>query len=354
MVSGNRSGATMTTRNNQCPVRRPVSQDVLSLFQGAERVLVLTHQNPDGDALGSASGLALALCGQGKTAHIYLTGNRSDNLLFLVENLTVLEAVEEPEQYDLVALLDCHGFDRLGPDEGPALAALLAGTKKTAPLAVIDHHLLGDRETASSTWLWDSSASSTGELVTDLLSALEWSYSKEAADALLLAIASDTGFFSQTNATSGALAAASDLVAAGGSLEEVDRRIRKDWPPRRLRLMGLVLNSLELHFNGRVAIMSVTPAMLEAAQAEMSDTEDFVEMGRSLAGVDLSVLIKDSGGGQGAVRVGLRSRGEVNAQALAKSFGGGGHRQASAYNDPCAADAREVKTRLLAVVEKYL
>ncbi len=332
----------------------PVSRAVLSLFQSARRILLLTHHNPDGDALGSSAGLALALQAQGRSAHLYLTGSHQDNLNFLLEGLTVLEEVREAEQYDLAVLLDCHGFDRLGEAEGPALKAALEALARPLPLVVIDHHLANESEAEAGTWIWDPGASSTGELVAQLLAALGWPCSEEGAEALLLAIASDTGFFSQANVTPGALRAAADLVAAGGSLERVDRRVRRDWHVRRLRLMGLALSSLETHFGGQVAVMSVTPAMLEAAGAAMSDTEELVEMGRGLAGVRLAALVKDSGGGRGTVRVSLRSRDRVNARALAKVFGGGGHLEASAYNDPGAADAAEVKARFLAEAEKYL
>lgn len=331
-----------------------ISPKILARFEDAQNILLMAHHNPDGDALGSIVGLALALRGQGKNAALHLTGSRQDSLEFLLEGQVVLSEVKDLAPYDLMALLDCHGFDRLGPSAGPAMEALVNAQDAPPPLVVIDHHLVNENEAGLPVWIWDPHASSTGELVVRLLNALEWDYSAEAAEALLLAIASDTGFFSQTNATPGALRAAADLVAAGGSMERVDRRIRKDWHIRRLRLMGLALNALELHCDDQVAVTAVTPAMLEAAQAEMSDTEDLVEMGRALSGVRMSALIKDYGKGPGTVRVSLRSRDGANARALAKTFGGGGHREASAYNDPVADGADMAKKHFLAEVEKYL
>ncbi len=331
----------------------PIARETLARFQNAKKALLLTHYGPDGDALGSSAALAMALEAKGKTAHLYCAGSRQENLNFVIEKVKLLDEVRDADQYDLAVLLDCHDLKRTGPEDGPRLAALFAALSKPLPIVVIDHHLASETEEASG-WVWDPAASSTGEMVLRLLNALGWEYSTEAAEAMLLAIASDTGFFSQANTTPGALRAAADLVAAGGSLEQVDRRVRKDWHVRRLRLMGLALNSLELHYGGRVAVMTVTPEMLKLAQAEMSDTEDLVDMARALSGVKLAALIKDAGKGRGTVRVSLRSRDQVSARDLAKSFGGGGHREASAYNDHGADDAESVKARFLAEAQKHL
>jgi phosphoesterase RecJ-like protein len=116
--------------------------------------------------------------------------------------------------------------------------------------------------------------------------------------------------------------------------------------------MGLALDSLRLYFDGRLAVMTVTPAALRTAGAVMADSEDLVDLGRSLVGVILSALVKDEG--LGPPRVSLRSREPVNASALAGLFGGGGHRLAAAYNDPQAATAEEAVANLLARAESFL
>jgi phosphoesterase RecJ-like protein len=141
-------------------------------------------------------------------------------------------------------------------------------------------------------------------------------------------------------------------TSGGGLLETVHRRLREELPLQRLKLKGLALDSLRLHCDGRLALMAVTPATLKAAGAVMADTEDLVELGRSLAGVTLSALIKDHGAGR--LRVSLRSREPVNASALASLFGGGGHRLAAAYNDDLAATAEEAAANLLARAGNFL
>ena len=330
-----------------------MTDQILELFRRAKSTLILSHHNPDGDALGSSAGLALTLEKYGCRAAAHLAGSWSEHLGFLCEGLTIDEGLENLGQYDLTVLLDCHSFDRLGPG-GRTVAAKLRKVSPPAPLVVIDHHLVTEDETLGDTWVVRPEASSTGEMVWDLLKSLGWTPPPEAVRAMLVAIATDTGFFSQSNTTPGALRAAGDLVALGGDLEDVNRRVRETRPLRALKLKGAVLETMEVEFDGRMAVMVVTPETLEKVGAVMADTENFVEMGRDLTGVTLSALVKDSGNGPGSVRVSLRSRRGVDAQGLAKLFGGGGHRQASAYNDPTAADAAEAVKNLLAKAEAFL
>jgi len=330
-----------------------MTEEILELFRRSKSALILSHHNPDGDALGSSAGLALTLGEYGCRAAVHLAGSWSEHLGFLIEGLEIDDRLDDPARYDLAVLLDCHSFDRLGPG-GRKVAGKLRKVSPQAPLVVVDHHLLAEDEEVENTWVVRPEASSTGEMVWELLKSLEWTPPPAAVRALLMAISTDTGFFSQTNTTPGSLRAAADLVALGGDLEEVNRRVKETRPLRALKLKGAVLESLEVRFDGRLAVMVVTPEMLAKTGAVMADTENFVEMGRDLTGVTLSVLVKDSGGGPGTVRVSLRSRRGVDAQGLAKLFGGGGHRQASAYNDPQAAGAAEAVQNLLDKAEAFL
>lgn len=325
-----------------------VSSEIRAALDQPGRVLIMGHHNPDGDALGSSSALARTLGDKGFECRLYLPGEWSDNLNFLMEGLS---ADPEPKasDYDLIFILDCHDYDRFGP-AGPKLAEEL----KALPTVVIDHHLLSEGEKSGAMWIHHPRASSTGELVWRMLADLGWRPSKEAAQRLLLAIASDTGFFGQSNTTPDCLRASADLLELGGDLTEIKRRIMFDQPLRRMKLMGLALDSLELHFDGRLAAMIVDPAMLKMVGAGMADTENFVELGRSLAGVRLSVLIKDEGRGPGSIRVSLRSRDDVDARSLAMLFGGGGHTQAAAYNDGRAGSAEEALKNILAEAERFL
>lgn len=326
-----------------------IAAEALDLVRRSARGLVVTHHNPDGDALGSAAGLALTLMNQGARVEVLLRGSWPDHLAFVLDGLKVRGDLSGPQDYDLVILLDCHAFDRLG-DGFESLATDLAGL----PLLVVDHHPLAASEVAGASWVLRPEASSTGELVWELILALGWAPPRAAGQALLLAMSSDTGFFTQSNTTPGALRAAADLLELGGDLASIHQRVRQDMPLRRLKLMGLALDSLVLHCGGRLATMIVDQEMLEATGAQLADTEDFVEFGRSLAGVELSAFFKKKGSGPGPIRVSLRSRDRVDARALALAFGGGGHRQAAAYNDPTASDIQTALANFLAQADRFL
>lgn len=331
------------------PVGIKIAAETLDQVRQAARLLVVTHHNPDGDALGSAAGLALTLLSQGRQVEVLLRGFWPDHLAFVLDGLKVRSELGDYTGYDLVILLDCHAFDRLGPG-----FESLANTLADRPLLVIDHHPLSETELARENWILHPESSSTGELVWELIQSLGWIPPLAAGRALLLAMSSDTGFFTQSNTTAGALRAAADLVELGGDLAEINQRVRQDLPLRRLKLTGLALDSLTLHFQGRLATMIVDQDMLKASGAILADTEDFVEFGRSLVGVELSAFFKDKGQGPGSIRVSLRSRDAVDARALALAFGGGGHRQAAAYNDPTAADIPSALENFLAKVETFL
>lgn len=335
------------------PAADGLGPEMLEVCREARRPLILCHHNPDGDALGSAVALSLVFSQQGRKPEVHLVGCWSEHLAFMLEGVDQVPAVADFSVYDLVVLLDCHSFDRLGP-EGAGLKEALAKAEPRPPLVVIDHHLLGAGEEIGPLGLHDAAASSTGELVWRLIRALGWAAPQKALQAVLMAMAADTGFFSQSNTTAGAFRAAAELIEAGGDIEDIKRRLRMEQPLRRLKLMGLALSTLETHLDGRLGVMTVDPAMLTAAGAKMSDTEEFVEIVRSLSGVGLAVLIKDDGRGPGTIRVSLRSRPEIDARALAAHFGGGGHRQASAYNDARAVDAKEALANLLAEAGRYL
>jgi len=318
---------------------------VLDFLERARQILILTHNNPDGDALGSARALALTLAASGRRADLALTGTWTQALSFLLADLSVIDFPDDFSAYDLVTLLDCHSLGRL---EKIGLQTFSADSS----LVVIDHHPLKEAEKTGAAWFLDPTASSTGEMVWRLLSAMNLNRPLAAEEALLLAMASDTGFFSQNNTTTTTFKAAADLVERGVSLEAVHRHLRGNWPLKYFKLMGRTLDSLKLYCGNRLAVMTVTPDDLRAVGAVMADTENLVEIGRGLAGVTLSVLVKDNG--LGGIRVSLRSREPVNAANLAALFGGGGHRQASAYNDSQAATVEEAVDNLLARVDNFL
>jgi phosphoesterase RecJ-like protein len=312
--------------------------------------MVLGHQHPDGDALGAAAGLASILRDMGKAAVVGISGRVAPNLNFLMDPPRHFLRVDRPDPgiiapYGLLIYVDCHGPSRVWPDSGPG------DWERLPPNLVIDHHVHNEELQGALAVFHDRDASSTGELVGRLAKSVGAGLRGKAVEALLTAIASDTGFFSQDNATQWSLREAADLVAMGGSLARLHERLSSGFSLPRMRLLSLSLASLELFLGDRVAVMLLTDPMLEAASARIEDSDGFIDYPRALANVLLAALIKVDG--QGGVKVSLRSRHPVSSRRIAMGFGGGGHELAAAYTDPCPSP-EEARERFLSAVSSYI
>jgi phosphoesterase RecJ-like protein len=178
-------------------------------------------------------------------------------------------------------------------------------------------------------------------MVARIVKSINAPFSEPMLEAVLAAIVSDTGFFTQANTTASSLREAADMVAMGGDLEGVNTKLNQSFSPARMRLLSLSLGSMEFFREGRVAVMSLTARMLAEARASLEDAEGFVDFPRSVKGVELAAFLKEDG--RGRVKVSLRSRYPVSARAVATGYGGGGHVLAAAYTDhsPTCAEARE-------------
>ncbi|MDR2459878.1 MAG: bifunctional oligoribonuclease/PAP phosphatase NrnA [Deltaproteobacteria bacterium] len=316
----------------------PTSSFIASLL-GANKILIAGHSDPDGDALGSATALALALRDRGKEVKVGHIGRITPNLFFLMDPKELFFELPYNGSYlgeiDLLVFVDCHGPERVWQDLGHQEFLALP------PFLVIDHHQYDGKIDGPIDIFHDPIASSTGELICRLLKAGDFTFTAPIVRALLTAIVSDTNFFTQTNATASALKEAGDLVALGGNLEDINVRLNYSWSIGRMRLLSQSLNSLELYCNGQLATMLLTAEMLRAADATLEDADGFVDYPRGIEGVLLAVFFKEVG--RGKVKVSMRSRHPVSAREIAQAFGGGGHVMASAYTEltPFAQEAKE-------------
>ncbi|MDR2444148.1 MAG: DHH family phosphoesterase, partial [Deltaproteobacteria bacterium] len=279
------------------------SDEFLSLFLSGQRILVVGHLNPDGDALGAATAVALALKSLGREVKVALTGLVASSLNFLMFPremfIKIPYSPELAQSFDRLILVDCHTLHRAWTE--PAAFAVTP----VLPFVAIDHHRLSSEPTHYQAAFLDHKASATCELVFKVLKKLEVPFTDEIVRALLAGLISDTGSFSQGNVTSECLRQASELVAKGGDIEGITRFVKQNWPLSRLRLLAKSLSTLSVHFGGRVATLMVTELMLREAQSDLSETEGLVEYTLLLAGVEMGALIKYNGPGQ--TRVSLRS-----------------------------------------------
>jgi phosphoesterase RecJ-like protein len=294
--------------------------EILSTLQEAKRVLVAAHIYPDGDALGSQLALGECLESLGKEVFFYSEEKVGHLYDFLPGCEKLRHAVADISGFDCVVTVDCADAQRLGK-----LADRLLSAKR---LIMIDHHaghnLFGDLH-----WV-DPGRASTGEMVYDLMVALGAEISCDAAYCLYTAVVSDTGSFRYSSTTADTFRVAAELVNRGVKPSEVAGKLFDNFTINRLRLLKLVLDSLEVHADDRIAFITATREMFDETGTTPADTENFINYPRSLLSVRVAAFIKETR--NGVVSVSLRSKGDdCDVAAVAIEFGGGGHRNAAGF-----------------------
>ncbi|PID77400.1 MAG: phosphoesterase [Deltaproteobacteria bacterium] len=301
-----------------------VPEELLQVIREQTDFLLLTHVHPDGDALGSMFGLAEILRGMGKNALCFTEEPVSHLFDFLPDcrNVShdwhdVSSFAEEAAGNMAVVAMDCGDAARLGKYEKDLL--------NYRPFLVIDHHK-SHQDFGSCNWV-EPDCSSTGEMIFELAGALGAKIPYKAAFDLYTAILTDTGSFRYECTSPRTLQIASELLAAGVRPEEVASKVYDNYTKERLRLMEMVLATLELYADEQLAVIYAAGEMFEQSGASYHDTEGLIDFPRSLKSVKAAVLIKEAE--KNMVSVSLRAKGECDVAEIAGQFGGGGHRNAA-------------------------
>jgi len=303
-----------------------IPDEIVQAITAKGNVLLLTHVHPDGDALGSLFGLAELLESLGKNVFCFLEEPVSHLYDFLPGcerancSLQLLRDFVSDDQSEIVVIaLDCGDEDRLGKYKEEFL--------QIAPFVVIDHHL-SHQNFGTHRWV-DANCSSTGEMVYEMAVALGADINLKAAYNLYVAICADTGSFRYDSTRARTLHIAAELVEKGVKPEKVGGHLYDNYTQERLKLMEFVLATVTLCESNQIALMFVTQQMLEESRATMHDVEGFIDYPRSLRSVKVAVFIKE--GKDGQVAVSMRAKGDCDVAAIAKIFGGGGHRNAAGF-----------------------
>ncbi|HEU4949206.1 MAG TPA: bifunctional oligoribonuclease/PAP phosphatase NrnA [Candidatus Deferrimicrobiaceae bacterium] len=303
------------------------------------RFLVACHENPEGDAIGSELALALALRKMGKTATVLNADPVPGNLLFLPGADTVVFE-EDGSRYDVAVVLDCGSPERTGR---------VAPELRKCPLLVsIDHHRTnGDRGELS---LVDPDAAATGLLIHRVLSAMGYDICLDVATNIYVAVLTDTGSFHYSSSSPEAFEVAGEMVRRGVDPWAVAERVYETQSAHRLRLLGRVLDSLEVSAGGKVASITTMRETLREFAAGKDALEGFINYPRSIVGVEVAVSFREEEGE--VFRVSFRSKGRVDVSAVASRFGGGGHRNAAGCTVPGALP--DVKRKVLEALAAVL
>jgi len=315
--------------------------EAIEVTRTGGRFLVVSHVSPEGDAIGSLLGLALALRSTGAEVTAYLEDPIPDVFAFLPGASTVVHDLDGAGPFDATFAVDCGQKDRLGKG--------FVHLAEPGRIINIDHHATNDR--FGEVNVIEPEASAAGELVYDFCMAAGIDITPEIAENLYVAIHTDTGSFRYSSATAEAFIKAGDLVKRGAEPWKIASLVYENLPERKYKLLAMVLATLDvINIQGssgiKIATLAVTLDMFKQAGAEKDMADGFVNYARGIEGVQVGILFREAA--PGTYKISMRSKGAVDVAELTKSFGGGGHRNAAGCS--VKGSLEEVKATIIKAI----
>lgn len=324
--------------------RRIIHESAKSLLGKSKSILISGHLSPDGDSLGSMIALARMLCAAGKqavaTADIKALGK--PGFLEGVKDLLPLRKLKR-KKFDLFIYVDASSPDRLPPEVRPFAEKL--------PTITIDHHATSEPKGVS---ILDPAASSAGELVWRFAKWMEWPIDKATADALWVAIVTDTGRFAYDSVTPDTMRVATDLLKRGVRTSMINDILYNSFPMKAMELKRRAWRSLHVWKNRKVAEVTLSRDDFREVRGTKADAEDVVEIPRSVAGNQIALFFYQIPDRTREIRVSIRTRSMYDATALARHFGGGGHIRAAGctVKGSMASAKRQVRRAVKEMLQK--
>ena len=319
---------------------------IIDQLKNSRSILVVSHTNPDGDAIGALLATGLALKAIDKKVKMYNESAIPAVYRFLPSIKSISHQIDASEAFDTTVVLDCGAFERVG-----GLAHLI----NQSPLIInIDHHMtntrFGDQQ------LIDPNACATSELIYRIIKQLKVAFNCPMATAIYTGILTDTGSFRFSNTNQAAFAICAEMIASGANPYEVAQHVYGHYSLGRIKLLNLALDSLEISPNGKMSIMTLTQQMLKLTRTQAEDIDGIINYARRIEDVEVAVLIHEmesnttaQNNGRRNYHVSLRSDGSVNVAGIAAHFGGGGHANAAGFS--LVASLREIKAKMFEISE---
>lgn len=310
-------------------------QSIIEKIDKASKVVLLTHLDPDADTLGSASAIYDMLWRKQKKVVLF---NASAEVSHNLTSIAYVEKLQKnfPVKCDLALSFDCGSLQRLGIE------------RLDCELINIDHHV--SNESYGDINLIDVKCVSTTQVVYNLFKAAKWKISDKAAQSLFSGLASDSLSFGTDRVTEDVFLMAADLVKLGAKPDITRNMLGSQNSLAKLRLTGLMLETLTLSHDAKVGSIFATREMFEQTGAKVMDTEAALHLVMSLGVVDSAVMLREET--NGFVKASLRSKGLLDMNALASHFDGGGHILASGFN---VQDSIEnIHKKLLDIITKEI
>ena len=290
-------------------------------IEKADSIMLTTHENPDGDGIGSIVALYDHLMAKGKECRILLTSGLPEEYHFLDpgNKFEVFDDVNHTEwlkNVDLSILLDIGNYTRTG-----RMWNVIQQNGTT--VVNIDHHPYPNGHPFTIN-VSDIKASATGELIYSYLKAIDpGCLSKNVYEAIYIAIMTDTGSFSYNNTNVLCHEIAANAIRAGVDTAKIHQKIYGSSSHSRIKLLAAVAASLQFTYNGKLVWFKITKEMMKKANATKDDVDGFTDFARAIKGVEVSVMIFDNA--DNSCRINFRSKGNYSINKIAQYFGGGGH-----------------------------
>ncbi len=311
---------------------------IITALQSCKTILISVHKSPDGDALGSQIALMLALEKMGKTVTAHNLDPVPEIYRFLPHQNRISFGPVVAGRFDAMMVLDAD----------PPRTGLFANDYPAATLINIDHHITNP-VIWPITWL-DAGASATGEMIYQLITQAGLPLDRDMALCLYTAIFTDTGSFRYSNTSPQCMRIAATLLEAGADPWLVTENVYESYSFNRLKLLGTVLGEMERSPDKRMAWVVVTDELYQKTNTTSEDTDNFVNYVRSVSGVEVAILFRQTAPQQ--YKISLRSKGRVDISSLAQALGGGGHKNAAGSTLDGTLD--DVRRKVLGEVAKVI
>lgn len=306
------------------PSKSPIHK-VIARFIGADKILLIIHENPDGDTLAAATVLYAVLKKMGKSPAMVCKDKIPKPFLFLPWVQDINHDLLFGD-YDVITVIDCGDSKRTGFAE--RLKKFSQTKKKT--LINIDHHPKNDLHKIANYNLVDYDVSSTSEIVYDLCAKMNVSFDKDLATALLTGIYTDTGGFKHSNTSIKTLNIASELLKFGGRIKLITRNISMNKTVPAMKLWGVALNRMRKHASLGIVSTVITRQDLVNCGATDEDLGGVVNLINSVPEAKAAILFCETADGK--IRASVRTESDkVDVSKIANIFGGGGHKKAAGF-----------------------
>jgi phosphoesterase RecJ-like protein len=319
---------------------------IIRHLKQSNHILIATHNNPDGDAIGSLVAMGLSMETFNKKTTLCIESSIPAIYRFLPSVDRIVRSIgNRDEIYDTAIIVDCGDLQRIGK------AASIASR---IPIIInIDHHITNTR--FGKLQLIDTSACAAAEIIYRLIRKMGVRISKAIATCIYTGILTDTGSFRFSNTNRAAFEICQEMIDIGVDPSDVAQHVYGTYSLGRIKLLNLALDSIEISQNGKLSVMTLTQNMLEETGTQPEDIDGFINYAR-IDDVKVAVLIQENSDGRKKSKdlknfnVSLRSDGTVDVAKIASSFGGGGHYGAAGFS--IDSTLHDLKSRIIQLSEK--